>query len=119
MKYRYTIFAESDYEENEIIAKLEKMGLQEIFVEKYVNIDEIIADQNNFADENFDANLERIIESDIIPVEMAHRLLAYFADENEKTMRRLFEAIQKIGVEMDVPNGRIAKIISKANQILN
>ena len=53
MKYKYTIFAQSDYEEEQLIAKLEEIGLQKIFVEKFSDIDAIVADQNNFIDENF------------------------------------------------------------------
>lgn len=119
MKYKYTIFAQSDYEEEQIVAKLEEMGLQEIFVEKYSNIDEIVADQKNFIDENFDAKLERLLAAKILPTEMAKRIAACFADENSKTMQQLFGAIHSIGVALDMPNFRIEKLIYKAIDILN
>ena len=119
MKYKYTIFAQSDYEEEQLIAKLEEIGLQKIFVEKFSDIDAIVADQNNFIDENFDAKFQRLVEAEILPKEMAQRLTAYFADENKKTMHELFQAIHSIGVELDMPNFRIEKIINKAIQMLN
>lgn len=119
MRYKYTIFAQSDYEEEQIVAKLEEIGLREIFVEKFSDIDEIVADQNNFIDENFDAKLERLLDAKILPTEMAKRLAAGYADENSKTMRHLFGAIHSIGVELDMPNFRIEKIINKAIEILN
>ena len=53
MKYKYTIFAQGEYEEEQLMAKLEEIGLQKIFVEKFSDIDAIVADQNNFIDENF------------------------------------------------------------------
>ena len=119
MKYKYTIFAQSDYEEEQLIAKLEEIGLQKIFVEKFSDIDEIVADQNNFIDENFDDKFQRLVAAEILPKEMAQRLAAHFADENSKTMRQLFGAIHSIGVELDMPNFRIEKIINKAIEILN
>lgn len=119
MKYKYTIFAQSDYEEEQLIAKLEEIGLQKIFVEKFSDIDAIVADQNNFIDENFDAKFQRLVEAEILPKEMAQRLTAYFADENKKTMHELFQEIHSIGVELDMPNFRIEKIINKAIQMLN
>lgn len=119
MRYKYTIFAQSDYEEEQIVAKLEEIGLREIFVEKFSDIDEIVADQNNFIDENFDAKLERLLDAKILPTEMAKRLATGYADENSKTMRHLFGAIHSIGVELDMPNFRIEKIINKAIEILN
>lgn len=119
MKYKYTIFAQSDYEEEQLIAKLEEMGLQKIFVEKFSDIDAIVADQNNFIDENFDAKLERVLAAKILPEEMAQRLTAHFANENVKSMHELFSAIQSIGVDLDMPNFRIGKIINKAIEILS
>ena len=119
MKYKYTIFVQSDYEEDQLVAKLEEIGLQKIFVEKFSDIDAIVADQNNFIDENFDAKLERLLTAKILPAEMEKRLTARFADENSKTMRQLFGAIQSIGVELDMPNFRIEKLIYKAIDILN
>ena len=119
MKYKYTIFAQSDYEEEQLIAKLEEIGLQKIFVEKFSDIDAIVADQNNFIDENFDAKLERLLTVQILPAEMARRLADLFADENKKTMQELFKAIHTIGVELDMPNFRIEKIINKAIELLN
>ena len=119
MRYKYTIFAQSDYEEEQIVAKLEEIGLREIFVEKFSDIDDIVADQNNFIDENFDAKLERLLDAKILPTEMAKRLATGYADENSKTMRHLFGAIHSIGVELDMPNFRIEKIINKAIEILN
>ena len=119
MKYKYTIFAQSDYEEEQIVAKLEEIGRREIFVEKFSDIDAIVADQNNFIDENFDAKFQRLVAAEILPKEMVQRLAAYFADENSKTMRQLFGAIHSIGVELDMPNFRIEKIINKAIEILN
>ena len=119
MKYKYTIFAQSDYEEEQLIAKLEEIGLQKIFVEKFSDIDAIVADQNNFIDENFDDKFQRLVAAEILPKEMAQRLAAQFADENEKSMHELFQAIHTIGVELDMPNFRIEKIINKAIQILN
>lgn len=118
MKYKYTIFAQSDYEEEQLVAKLEEIGLQKIFVEKFSDIDAIVADQNNFIDENFDAKFERLVAADIFPNEMTQRLTAVFADENKKTMQELLKAIQSIGVELDMPNYRIGKIINKAIDIL-
>ena len=90
-----------------------------IFVEKFSDIDAIVADQNNFIDENFDAKFQRLVEAEILPKEMAQRLTAYFADENKKTMHELFQEIHSIGVELDMPNFRIEKIINKAIQMLN
>ena len=120
MKYKYTIFAQSDYEEEQLIAKLEEIGLQKIFVEKFSDIDAIVADQNNFIDENFDVKFQRLVAEEVLPKEMAQRLAAHFADENnKKTMRELFRAIHSIGVELDLPNFRIEKIINKAIQMLN
>lgn len=119
MKYKYTIFAQSDYEEEQIIAKLEEIGLQKIFVEKFSDIDAIVADQNNFIDENFDAKFQRLVEAEVFPKEMELRLVAHFADENAKSMRELFQTIYSVGVELDMPNYRIEKIINKAIQILN
>ena len=118
MKYKYTIFAQSDYEEEQIVAKLEEIGLQEIFVEKFSDIDEIVADQNNFIDENFDTKLECLLAAKILPAEMEKLLATSFADENSKTMRQLFGAIHSIGVELDMPNFRIEKLIYKAIDIL-
>ena len=119
MKYKYTIFAQSDYEEEQLIAKLEEIGLQKIFVEKFSDIDEIVADQNNFIDENFDDKFQRLVAAEVFPPEMTQRLTAVFADENKKTMHELFQAIHSIGVELDMPNFRIEKIINKAIQMLN
>ena len=119
MKYKYTIFAQSNYEEEQLIAKLEEIGLQKIFVEKFSDIVAIVADQNNFIDENFDTKFQRLVEAEILPKDMAQRLAAHFADENKKTMHELFQAIHTIGVELDMPNFRIEKIINKAIQMLN
>ena len=55
----------------------------------------------------------------ILPAEMEKHLAASFADENSKTMRQLFGAIHSIGVELDMPNFRIEKLIYKAIDILN
>ena len=119
MKYKYTIFVQSDYEEDQLVAKLEEIGLQKIFVEKFSDIDAIVADQNNFIDENFDDKFQRLVAAGILPKEMAQCLAAHFADENEKSMHGLFQAIHTIGVDLDMPNFRIEKIINKAIQILN
>ena len=118
MKYKYTIFVQSDYEEDQLVAKLEEIGLQKIFVEKFSDIDAIVADQNNFIDENFDDKFQRLVAAEIFPPEMTQRLTAAFADENEKTMQELFKAIHSIGVELDMSNYRIERIINKAIDIL-
>ena len=118
MKYKYTIFAQSDYEEDQLVAKLEEIGLQKIFVEKFSDIDAIVADQNNFIDENFDVRFQRLVAADVFPTEMTRRLTVVFADENKKTMKELFKAIHSIGVELDMSNYRIERIINKAIDIL-
>ena len=42
MKYNYTIFAEGNYEEEEIVAKLEQAGFTKVFVENSsLNMDRI------------------------------------------------------------------------------
>lgn len=119
MKYKYTIFAQGDCEEEQLITKLEELGLQKIFVEKFSDIDAIVADQNNFIDENFDSKLESLLDAKILPEEMARCLSESFADENKKTMRELFKAIQSIGVDLGLPNFRIGKIINKAIETLS
>ena len=117
MKYKYTIFVQSDYEEDQLVAKLEEIGLQKIFVEKFSDIDAIVADQNNFIDENFDDKFQRLVAAEVFPPEMTRRLTAVFADENKKTMQELFKAIHSIGVELDMSNYRIERIINKAIDI--
>ena len=72
-----------------------------------------------FIDENFDAKFQRLVEAEVFPKEMELRLVAHFADENAKSMRELFQTIYSVGVELDMPNYRIEKIINKAIQILN
>ncbi len=120
MKYKYIIFAQGDYEEERIIEKLNELELEEIFVEKFRDIDAIVADQNNFIDENFDAKFERLVADGIFPSnEMVQRIAAVFADENKKTMRDLFKAMQDVGVAMDLPNYRIEKIVCRAIELLN
>ena len=118
MKYKYTIFAQSDYEQDQLVAKLEEIGLQKIFVEKFSDIDSIVADQNNFIDENFDVKFQRLVAADVFPTEMTQRLTVFFADENKKTMQELFKAIHSIGVELDMSNYRIEKIINMTIDIL-
>lgn len=118
MKYKYTIFAQSDYEQDQLVAKLEEIGLQKFFVEKFSDIDSIVADQNNFIDENFDVKFQRLVAADVFPTEMTQRLTVAFADENKKTMQELFKAIHSIGVELDMSNYRIEKIINMAIDIL-
>jgi hypothetical protein len=76
MKYKYTIFVQSDYEEDQLVAKLEEIGLQKIFVEKFSDIDAIVADQNNFIDENFDDKFQRLVAAEVFPPEMKQRLTA-------------------------------------------
>lgn len=120
MKYKYIIFAQGDYEEERIIEKLNELELEEIFVEKFRDIDAIVADQNNFIDENFDAKFERLVADGIFPSdEMVQRIAAVFADENKKTMRDLFKAMQDVGVAMGLPNYRIEKIVCRAIELLN
>ena len=53
MKYHYTIFADGDFEEDALIKALASIGLEEILVEKFYNVNAILADQNKFNDENF------------------------------------------------------------------
>ncbi len=120
MKYKYIIFAQGDYEEELIIEKLNELELEEIFVEKFRDIDAIVADQNNFIDENFDAKFERLVADGIFPNdEMVQKIAAILADENKKTMRHLFKAMQDVGVAMGLPNYRIEKIICRAIELLN
>lgn len=66
MKYKYTIFAECNLEEEDLVTKLEQAGLTKIFVERFINIERLLRDQNKFLDENFDAKWEKIRTSGII-----------------------------------------------------
>ncbi len=120
MKYKYTIFAQSEWEEDQLLAKLKSIGLDNIFVERFRDIDSIVADQNNFIDENFDAKLSKLLATDIVPTtEMKMRLAELVAKKEHKSMRMLFSSIYEVGVEMDLPDFRIGRIMCDAAALLN
>lgn len=119
MKFKYTIFAESNLEEEELVAKLEQAGLTKIFVEKFINIDFLLRDQNKFLDENFDDKWEKIRTSGIIRRE---EMLAAIEKKVEvaecRSMFALMSAINKAGVECELPNAVIGVILSRCVELL-
>ncbi len=120
MKYRYAIFVESDLEEEQLLEKLEPLGFEDIFVEKFHDIDSIIADQNNFIDENFDEKLARVLASKVIPSpELEKRIAEIIENEPHKSMQLICRAIYEAGVEQGLPDYRIARILKGVIVFLN
>ena len=120
MKYNYTIFAEGNYEEDEIVAKLEQAGFTKIFVEKFINVDFLLRDQNKFLDENFDAKWEKIRTTGIIKREaMIEAIEQKIANAECKSMYVLMSAINEAGVECELPNATIGVILSRCIELLN
>lgn len=120
MKYEYTIFVTSSISEEELVAKLEQAGLEEIFVEKYVNIESLLRDQNNFLDENFDAKWAMIRDSGIIRrKEMLEQIENRIREAECKSMFMLFSAIHEAGVACDLPNAVISVIMSRSHELIN
>ena len=120
MKYNYTIFAHSSLEEEDLVAKLEQIGLTKIFVEKFINIDTLLRDQNKFLDENFDAKWESIRTSGIIKYdELIEKVDTRIGQMECKSMFALMSAINNAGVECELPNAVIGVILSKCVNLLN
>ncbi len=119
MKFKYTIFAESNLEEEDLVTKLERVGLTKIFVEIFINIDSLLRDQNKFLDENFDAKWEKIRTSGIIKREEMLEAIENKIDNAErKSMFALMTAINEAGVECELPNAVIGVILSRCVELL-
>lgn len=119
MKYKYTIFAQSDLEEEELVTKMEQAGLTKIFVEKFINIDRILRDENKFLDENFDAKWEKIKASGIIKrEEMFDCIEKHIGNAECKSMYTLMNAIKEAGVECEIPDATIGVIMSRCLELL-
>lgn len=119
MKYKYTIFAEGNFEEDALIKALDSLGLKEIFVEKFYDVDAILADQNNFNDENFYSKWERVKDAKIISSdEMIRRTEAKFEMQKDKSMHLLFDSVLNAGIDCDIPNYTIGKIMFAMAELL-
>lgn len=119
MKYHYTIFADGDFDEDALIKALASIGLEEIFVEKFYNVNAILADQNKFNDENFYSKWERVKEAKIFPSdEFIRRTEERFDAQKEKSMYLLFDSVMNAGIECDIPNYTIGKIMYAMAELL-
>ena len=120
MKYEYTIFAKGNLDEEELQAKLAQAGLVEIFVEKYINIENLLRDQNNFLDENFDSKWAKIRSSGIIKrEEMIEQIEKIIRDAECKSMYTLMRSIYDAGVACNVPNAMIGVMMSRSLELIN
>lgn len=120
MKYKYTIFAQSDLEEEALVTKMEQAGLTKIFVEKFVNIERILRDENKFLDENFDAKWEKIKASGIIRYEeMIECIEKHIKNAECKSMYTLMNSIREVGVECELPDAAIGVMMSRCQELLS
>ena len=119
MKYHYTIFADGDFEEDALIKALASIGLEEIFVEKFYNVNAILADQNKFNDENFYPKWERIKKSGIISSNQMIRCSEKnFKTHEVKSMYLLFEGVLNAGIECGIPNHTLGKMLIAMAELL-
>lgn len=118
MKYKYIFQAEGTVDENEVIRHMEKLGLSEILVEKHLDIDSVVRDQNNSRDENYDSKWEALCRTELLTKEMQNRISEQM-ESKEKSMRSFAETIQEIGVEMNMTNYAIGKILCDVLDFMN
>lgn len=110
MKYNYFIHAEGTADETAVVNQLEQLGLSEIFVEKYLNVDSVVRDQNFSRDENFEAKWEALCRTDLLNDDIKCRIAEKMAN-SEKSMGVLAEAIRDVGLETDMTDFKIGKIL--------
>ncbi len=112
MKYKYTIFMCSEWDEDTLNEKLHSIGLGKFFVEKIRDLESMIADQNDFPDENMNAKLERMIAAGLIPnEEMQVQVAALLAQNAHHSVRSLCQAIYDAGVALGQSNYRIDHVL--------
>lgn len=119
MKYKYTVFAECNLEEEDLVTKLEQAGLTKIFVERFINIERLLRDQNKFLDENFDAKWVKIRTSGIIKrAELVEAIERRIQKAECKSMFVLMSAINEAGVECELPNATIGVMLERCVELL-
>ena len=119
MKFKYTIFAESNLEEEALVTKLEQAGLTKIFVERFINIERLLRDQNKFLDENFEVKWEKIRTSGIIKrAELVEAIEKRIRRVECKSMFALMSAINEAGVECGLPNATIGVMLERCVELL-
>ena len=82
-------------------------------------MDAILADQNNFNDENFYSKWERVKAAKIISSDEMIRLAEEkFEKQTNKSMYLLFDSVLNAGIDCDIPNYTIGKIIFAMAELL-
>lgn len=118
MKYKYIFHAEGIADENAVIRQMEQLGLSEIFVEKHLDIDSVVRDQNFSRDENYASKWEALCRTELLTEEMQNQISERMANK-EKSMGSLAEVIQEVGIEMDMTNYAIGKILCDVLDFMN
>lgn len=118
MKYRFIIHAEGEFDEETVVEKIKSIGLDIIFVEKHIDIESVIRDQNFARDENYDAKWNALYDSGLIGKDVLNRI-AERMQNREKSMHQLASAIRDVGEERDVTNYTIAKTMLSILDFMN
>ena len=118
MKYEYSIYAEGTLEEEVIQRQLSALGLTEILVEKRINIDSLIRDENSSCDENFGSKWETLLSSGVLP-ENIRSELTKTDDPKPDSMQTLGYLLRNTGVCAGLTNASIAKMLQEAFRFLH
>lgn len=110
MKYDYYICASGNADEEAIYEKLQQLKLSVIFVEKHVNLDSVIGDQNNARDENFEVKWQALCETDLIPEAMKTQV-GNIMKGKMKSMQNLARAIHTVGTELGMTDSSISRLL--------
>ena len=118
MKYEYSIYAEGALEEEVIQRQLSELGLTEILVEKRINIDSLIRDENSSRDENFGSKWETLLSSGVLTENIRAELTKTDTPEPD-SMQTLGYLLRNIGVCAGLTNASIAKMLQEAFRFLH
>lgn len=114
MKYKFLINAEGDVDELVIKEKLENLGLNVILVEKTMEPEDLIAEQDDSEIENVESLWTKIIEQETGPSSKLKDALARISSERTiKSMRDIAQAVYDCCEEIELSGAYSAQLIKR------
>ncbi len=118
MKYEYSIYAEGTLDEEAIKKQLSGLGLTGILVEKRINIDSLIRDENFAHDENFESKCKALMSSGILP-EKVQANMAETDILKSDSIQSLGYEIRNAGIRSGITDTSIVKLLQKVFRFLH
>ncbi len=118
MKVEYAINAEGSAEVTQIREVLASIGLKVILVEKMVDTDDLLRDENFARDENFEISLAAVRESNLLPECIEKDLAAVYSDDTVMTAEALLNSICGSSADVDITNIELEETLRKLIRFL-